>query len=838
MQRMDSLDSPKNKVVFKKRSHRPWNPTLQNNIGEFSTVVLQAPPEQTSPTLNTNVMPTHIEPNRLFIGGFPFEKTLTNINGSEKFQHSPPIIDVLKNKDKEIEILSNNLKIANALEHVEKMELFKQQEALARKVAEEKSLFAMQQVNLTEEQLQQVRQQLQTEQILKKKEESIRKSLEIEIKNAFCAIERNENELVQEMERRRGAEEKIEQIQLETAQKIADAEAKVRLYKQSHVESKQYIQQTKEELEQIKTQKNTMEENLASAIQDAATQKAQHELETNNLRLKIQQCNEKIFTLSKSNATLKEQASKTVLQLHLAQQSKAHTNEKIESLQTQIQQLTERATAFEAEKAALKNLLVESDKKSVSLQSIIDNERRLRIISEEKSGGILFKKMEESKKFLEKQIIELTEKLGSVVSEKTNLAEKYQDALELSRKNEILAANEAVAKKTLEEKNKNLTKELCDLETSKKQETHNKETAEYKLSILAREKQYFEQERELLETKYHKTFALSKEFEVALSTEKRATEILKKTMATGTEQQEALAQEKTNLESKINKISLDLNEFKTALNNEKNARSNLEETIKVLLTKKRVLETERDTLQRSSEALKRTVAISTKQKEIFTQEKVSLEEKIKILSSKKQNIQTEKDALQEKYNKIVSKSTSLEKMLESEQLLRKETEHLKSVEEQTRKMTQEKIKELEVALGAEKRAAETLKKTIDIATQQQESLTQEKINLENKTNKTSSDLNELKTALNNEKNARSNLEETMKVLLTQKRTLETEKDTLQHTSEKLKKIFTQEKTTLEEKIKITSSEKQNLQMELEVLQEKHNKIVSKSKSLEKMLGWI
>src|SRR3990167_2965671 len=98
-------------------------------------------------------------------------------------------MDELKNKEQEIQTLSTNLKIATALEHAEKIELSRKKEALARKAAEEKALFAMQQVNLTEEQLQKAMQQIQIEQQLKAKEESIRKSLESEIKNALRAIE-------------------------------------------------------------------------------------------------------------------------------------------------------------------------------------------------------------------------------------------------------------------------------------------------------------------------------------------------------------------------------------------------------------------------------------------------------------------------------------------------------------------------------------------------------------------------------------------------------------------------------------------------------------------------
>src|SRR5689334_14047447 len=125
MQRMDSLDSSQEKAFFKKRIHRPWNPAVQMQTKA---------PEETAPT---NVTTTELEAeqrlktkelheinsqlaaqdeNRLLIGGFLYPKNIFSSNEDAKIQKSSHLMGELKNKEREMQALENDLKVARALE--------------------------------------------------------------------------------------------------------------------------------------------------------------------------------------------------------------------------------------------------------------------------------------------------------------------------------------------------------------------------------------------------------------------------------------------------------------------------------------------------------------------------------------------------------------------------------------------------------------------------------------------------------------------------------------------------------------------------------------------------
>ena len=162
MQRMDSLDSASNKTAFKKQNHRPWNAAIQ---------------EETKILFERDNQLNCFDNDRLLVGGFSFSKVSSIPYEAKQIQKSNILIDKPKSKEQETQTLSTNLGIVTALEQAESIELVRQKEGLAKKAAEEKALRAIQQLHRTESELQKAKQQLQIEQQLKAKEESIKKSL-------------------------------------------------------------------------------------------------------------------------------------------------------------------------------------------------------------------------------------------------------------------------------------------------------------------------------------------------------------------------------------------------------------------------------------------------------------------------------------------------------------------------------------------------------------------------------------------------------------------------------------------------------------------------------------
>lgn len=722
MQRMDSLDSPKNKIVFKKRSHRPWSPTFQENMSEnlnpinpesshleFSSIALQqTTPERTLESVETNEKFSNVDLNRLLIGGFSFPNSLLTPSETEKFQKSNALMDEIKNKEQEIQTLSNNLKIASALEHAEKIELSRKKEALARKAAEEKALFAMQKVNLIEAELQKSKQQIQIEQQLKIKEESIRKSLEAEIKNTLRAIEDNEYAIAREIEARQIAEEKlnetlrfisekehgirleaektirdnlrdfiereknieqaaedristlqdqhreqtqkiqaeaiqkIAEVEEKSARKIAEFEEKAHFHEKAKIEAQKWIQKSQEATRHVEIQKNEMEKNLAAAIQNTADQRLHYEEEINNLHGQICRLDEKINGMAIINVELKQQLSEALSQLNTSKEAENNAAKKIDALNLQVQQLTEKSATLETERTELTKLFTDTLGKSKAFQAIANNERQLRTILEKKLSGSELRKMELNKKLFENKILELAEKIGALEIEKAQADEKHHDALEHIHKVEILMASDKAIKQSLEEKNKALTEQIYSLEYAKQKEIDEKTSAEYQVSVLVAQQQRLEQEKLIIVENYNKTMMHANELEITLGTEKSALANLEKTMSVLMKQQQHLEHEKLSIEEKYNAILTHASELEFILGNERDAR-------------------------------------------------LSLEKKVETLLHQQHNLEKEKSTIEEKYNEIITKAAELKLMLESEKSLRKDAERLKTIEEQARKAVQEKI---------------------------------------------------------------------------------------------------------------------------------------------------
>ncbi len=533
MQRMDSLDSGSSKIVFKKRSHRPWNPTA---------------PENAQILFEPNHACNRFDSERLLIGGFSFPNASKIAYESGCNQKSIALMDELKNKEQEIQTLSTHLKIASALEQAEKIELARKKETVARKIAEEKASATIQQLNITEIELHKVKQQLQAEQKLKTKEESIKKSLETELKNALSAIEDNENVISKEFEIRKIAEEKLN----ETLNLLSEKEHQLRLQAEKNIKDnlRECIEREKnieqihadrlhtlqnEYREQILSLQNETMQKVSESEKKATHQKSQLEATIHALRTQISELDEKIAIIKIDNTTLKQQVAENLSKLNTAHQTENNATKHIAHLNEQVRMLTKKSTLLENEKNELTQLFTDTLGKSKTLQSIVGIERQLRILLEQKLSSSELRKIEINKKLFESKVIELAEKIGALEIEKAESQEKQANALEQAHKIEILMASETAIKKSLEDKNQTLIQQIYQLEEAKQKEIHEKEMAKYKISELMTTQQRLEKEKALTE--------------LTLEDEKNLRLSLQKKVVILTERELNLEQEKTKLKA-------------------------------------------------------------------------------------------------------------------------------------------------------------------------------------------------------------------------------------------------------------------------------------------------
>jgi hypothetical protein len=806
MQRMDSLDSTNHKIVFKKQSHRPWTPPIQKE----------------TPVLSSNTELNGFDSDRLLIGGFSFLKASSIPYESEQSQKSHTLIDKLKNKEQEAQTLSTSLKIVTALEQAEKIELGRKKDALARKAAEEKALCAMQQLHLTEYELQKTKKQLQIEQQLKTKEESVKKSLETEIKNALRAIEDNEHTIARETEARKAAEKKIDDtlsllsekeqhirlqaektiknnlrdfiekeksiektfedrvaslqaehkkqtlgIQIETNQKIseviererniekkftdyinnlqaeykeqtlkikAEAEEKAHFHEKERIEAQTWIQKSEEASRLIALQKTELENNLASTIQNAVNQKAQYESKINDLREQIRQSEETISSMSIINGELKQQLSEALSKLNAVLHTEENTVKQIESLTLQIQQLKEQTISLENDKNELTKLFTDSLGKSKVLQSITNNERRLRILLEEKLGGKEFRKIDHNKKLFEQKILEI----------------------------EALLAEEKTVKKSLEEKNKVLTEQIYSLEYAKQKETDQKETATYKVSELITKQQHFEQEKTNLEEKnkllteqiYNLEHAKQKETVQKETATYKVSELVAK--------QQHLEQEKTNLEEKYNTLATKSVEFEIMLASEQSLRKEAER-LKMIEEQARKAAQEKIS---SAMAQANQTVLSVLDKYTMTKEKNKLlAEQIYSLEYAKQKETDEKETATHKASELVAKQQHLE-------------QEKTSLEEKNKLLT-EQIYSLEYAKQKETDEKETATHKVSELITKQQNFEQEKINLEEKNKMLTEQIYSLEQAKQKETDEKETATHKISELVSKQQHLEQEKKNLE-----------------------------------------------------------
>ena len=159
------MDLGKGKAVFKKKAHRPWQPTLLENAGvdEIQSILdptaklqdknIEFLQKQLETTLDIkrkeseelNVSLSALDTNRITLGGFLKPKNILFAPGQETLHKTASIIHELKAKEQEILDITQHLKLTQAEEQAERAEMARLSEERARQVAEEKAFYALRQ---------------------------------------------------------------------------------------------------------------------------------------------------------------------------------------------------------------------------------------------------------------------------------------------------------------------------------------------------------------------------------------------------------------------------------------------------------------------------------------------------------------------------------------------------------------------------------------------------------------------------------------------------------------------------------------------------------------------
>lgn len=170
---MESLnDAPKNKIMFKKRAHRPWQPNMFEGTEDFASVTEVTPifqdkqieflQKQLEATLEikskeredlSHLLKT-VDNHRITLGGFLRPKDIVLITDQASLSNTASVMSELKAKEQEIIELTRQLKITQAQELAKHAESSRLTEEKARQQAEEKAIFALRQAQQAAEQIQ------------------------------------------------------------------------------------------------------------------------------------------------------------------------------------------------------------------------------------------------------------------------------------------------------------------------------------------------------------------------------------------------------------------------------------------------------------------------------------------------------------------------------------------------------------------------------------------------------------------------------------------------------------------------------------------------------------
>lgn len=505
MQYIDPMGSSKNKLLFKKRTHRPWKPTVMENsidsaiseeITDIEEEVTLHPitvdpihAEKQSELIRTqleevlegkqsefhqiNEQITNREENRLLIGGFLYPRNIFSLTEEEKIEKTNFLMHELKSKEQEILLIAQDLKIAKAVEQAENSENSRRNEESARMAAEEKALFAIQQAKSTAEQVYKTEQQLTLEKQLRLEEEKIRKQQEEKLKVTIKEIEKRDHKIQEAILAKQTAEEKAKYA-LEYAT-IAEQNAK----KEAHDKINETEFLAAERVKKIEFEYDRKMKGNAEKIQHAQMQaekriqKAQEQIRYNekarlSAQTEMQKAIERAEKLELARAVLEEDLRLTkrefdnVLQKALKQDldNQAIAQGIAVDLQMKLASLEQYKTAMENERLVLEEKMTKAADHLKKVESVISTEKHLRKFLEEKNIEILkhVKELEAQKMTLGSKLHDTTEHLTEL--KQCILQEKDANILLVSKikaQDEKILEIERLRQEELQRKNQDLT---------------------------------------------------------------------------------------------------------------------------------------------------------------------------------------------------------------------------------------------------------------------------------------------------------------------------------------------------------------------------------------------
>ncbi len=678
MHRMDSVDPQKSKAFFKKRAHRPWNAALLENTIEEATTP-KMPINHTANRVDEELQETLIEKtkqrnelselltspdeNRLLIGGFLHPQNIFFQPEAGKLNESSNLIDELKNKEQEILTLSSDLKVAKAMEQVEKLELSRKKEEEARMAAESKALFAIREAKLAAEQAYKIEQQLNNEKQMRLKEEKSKRLLEEKNLAALNEIAKNEalllkyeqaqlaaaekikqieaNAVLQQQRVKNDAEDKIKKIvdemclqiekhkkicsdtNLEAAEAIAEmekaadlrlkevelnAEQRIKLFEkqaeekiariqadsnrkiqealrqiQSHEKAKQSVQtwaqKTVETARQAEVAKKEMEEKLTALTKTAEDNRLQFQTKIDNMASEITQ-------LNKQNENMKIQNEELLIKSQAVEQKNVDIINELETIQatadnervkfeiktttllSETHQLKEQKSSLEQQKNKLETQLAEANSSIQALKNVIETERNLRKILEQKLDGSTIRVDEQKRKLVENKILELTKQMGDMEVVRFKLEETLAETAEQLNKLRIQMKSEKIVKESLEVQLKESMEKVFNLEILKQKEYDAKLAAEQQIMVLLGQRQYLEKDQILSSEKLTAMLNRTKELEMDYGNEKSLRISAEKDISILQSQLQQYIAEKVQYEQKIDALFERTRELEVMLNSE------------------------------------------------------------------------------------------------------------------------------------------------------------------------------------------------------------------------------------------------------------------------------
>ncbi len=484
-------------MFFKKRVHRPWKPDLLENTLEdipdpqsieatatdteantlsseyIESKLKQALEQKDSNQNDINAQLNAKSQNSIIIGGFLHPKNIVSPNEEERSEKTNTLMSELKNQEQEILLLGHDLKIAKAIEHAEKTEISRRQEEIARKAAEEKALFAIQEAKKAAEKAYRSEQQVHLERRNRLEEEKARKTLENELQSALRTIRENEvliqNEEIAKNEQARlriTAEESIEKIQLaiqekektlelqmqekeQQLQKESQEKIDVALAQVSTLEQK-FQKEADEKVKcikvQMETKLNAAQKNAEHKIQEAQEQAYFHE----KAKLTAQSWTQKSIDAARQTENAKKELEKKLVSItsemeerfsitmKQLNEEKTEYEQRIEALLEQIRTIEETNKSTESNRALSAKLLAQSIENTKKLESIIETERNLRKVIEKKMSESEVRKEESKRKLSEDKVIALEQRLSDLEADRNRIEEKLLKTQRSIRNLEIM----------------------------------------------------------------------------------------------------------------------------------------------------------------------------------------------------------------------------------------------------------------------------------------------------------------------------------------------------------------------------------------------------------------